>query len=158
MFYDSFLTRFWRETDTFSSLHWPNWPRMTPLLTQVQPHRSRGRNNWTHGEGDATTHIPRLLCGLTEWRHTDLNHPLTPMTSNDHCSDRCTDHCTDHCLTTAQLCNHWAMASGVWWNDWLVYALKAKIGRLSPSVQPEPVHSQTIWRQLSVCVSLCDSV
>ena len=112
MFYDIFQTRFWRETDTFSSLHWPNWPRMTPLLTRVQPHRSRGRNHWTHGDGDATTHSPRLLCGLTEWRHTDLNHPLTPMTSNDHC----TDHCTDHCLTTARLCNHWAMVGGVWWN------------------------------------------
>ena len=130
---------------------------------------------------DATTHSLRLLCGLTEWRHTDLYHPLTQMTSNDHCSDRCTDHCTDHCLTTAQLCNHWAMASGVWWNDWLVYALKAKIGRLSPSVQTElsclplsswtetgccrvsmarkSVHSLTIWRQLCVCVSMsCDGL
>ena len=43
------------------------------------------------------------------------------MTSNDHCSDHwtdhCIDHCIDHCLTTTRLCNHWTMASGVWWND-----------------------------------------
>ena len=104
-------------------LHWPNWPWITPLLTRVRPHQSwPGRHHWTHGNGDVTSehmgdgdgpyaHNPRLLCGLTEWRHVNVNHPLTPMTSNDHC----TDHCTDHCLVlnTSRFLAIWPMV--VWW-------------------------------------------